>query len=172
MHSGGRFFFFHRIHGVSGKGGSGFVSSFLPYSSSSSSSLSSDTQLISSSGMAGSGLRRPSDTSEPLLMARVSALAPALLSTTATFVFWRIAATGSTDVVMAATDVVMAAADVVMAATDVVMAAWVHTQSYILYNGQGYFWLPAFHSSVSVSNWSNIQLPGKIFWSYYVGHGF
>jgi hypothetical protein len=46
----------------------------------------------------------------------------------------------------------------------------VHTQSYILYNGQGNFWLSVFHSSVLEGNWSNIQLPGKTFWSYYVGH--
>jgi hypothetical protein len=75
-----KYSFFHRLQCVSVKGGSGSVSSVFPYSFSSSSSLSSDTQLISSSWMAGSGLREPSDTSEPLLMARVSALAPALLS--------------------------------------------------------------------------------------------
>ncbi len=48
--------------------------------------------LISSSGMAGSGLRRPSSISERLPLARVCALAPALLSNAVTFISLRIAA--------------------------------------------------------------------------------
>ncbi len=78
-------------------------SSSCAFSLSPSSSLSSDAQLISSSGRAGSGLRRHSAASGPLLRARVEALALALLSIAATLAFWRIAAVAAAAVAEPAT---------------------------------------------------------------------
>ncbi len=56
-----------------------------------------DAQLNSSSDTTGSGLRRTSDPSGSLLLARICALALVLLSHTATLALWRIAVCGNED---------------------------------------------------------------------------